>query len=520
MRSRLVVLSAGFVLWPGLACAQTSPSWTQLSLSTCRVEEFLAANPEHDGRGVVIAVMDTGVDPSIPGLTRTPDGEVKVIDVQDFSGQGDVELHRARLDAETGALVDYDEDGSPIHYTLPAMPDGGGEERRFWMGTLDEKRFVNSGVPDLNDNGSTDDEFPICVTALAGDGDDQALCLVDTNVDRSFADEKPLQNYRLNYDTFNLFRDKPEKQIIPVTFAVNIFLRQSKIVVVYDDGAHGTHVAGIAAGYRINDQDGFNGVAPGAKLMGLKIANSSVGGPSTTESMKRALEYAARFAREHNVPVVCNMSFGVESVIDGHSDIDKFVDKLLRKNPHLVFCTSAGNEGPGLSSVGTPSAATEAICVAALLAPDSARDVMGIDVDQPPVTGFSSRGGELDKPDFATPGWSTSTVPRYVTRGDYWAGTSMASPYAAGLCAVLISDTMARHPGAKIRAWDLRRALCLTARPVPDATALDVGYGMPDLPAAARLLDELLSQADGDPVIGYDISTPCPHCVEGKARAA
>jgi len=120
MRNPLVVLSAACVLWPGLACAQTSPSWTQLSLSTCRVEEFLAANPEHDGRGVVIAVMDTGVDPSIPGLTRTPDGEIKVIDAQDFSGQGDIELHRVRLDAETGTLVDYDDDGSPIHYTLPA----------------------------------------------------------------------------------------------------------------------------------------------------------------------------------------------------------------------------------------------------------------------------------------------------------------------------------------------------------------------------------------------------------------
>ena len=520
MRTRTILLFTALVLGSGLTCALAAPGWTQLSMSTCRVDDFLAANPERDGRGVVIAVLDTGVDPSIPGLTRTSNGEVKVIDVQDFSGQGDVELHRVRLDAEKGTLVDFDDDGAPIHYALPTLPGAGDEERRFWMGTLDEKRFINSDVPDLNDNGNTDDEFPVLVTALAGDGDDQALCFVDTNTDRSFADERSLQNYKLNFDTFTLFRDKPEKQIVPVTFALNIFLRQSKIVVVYDDGAHGTHVAGIAAGYRINDQEGFNGVAPGAKLMGLKIANNRVGGPSTTESMKQALEYAARFAREHDVPVVCNMSFGVESVIDGHSDIDKFVDKLLRKNPYLVFCTSAGNEGPGLSSVGTPAAATEAISVAALLAPESARDVMGIDIDHPLVTGFSSRGGEMDKPDLATPGWSTSTVPRYVKRGDYWAGTSMASPYAAGLCAVLISDALARHPGAKVRAWDLRRALCLTARPVLDATPLDVGYGMPDLPAASELLDKLLTQAADDPVIGYNISTPCPHGVGGKARAA
>ncbi|MFH0981787.1 MAG: S8 family serine peptidase, partial [Planctomycetota bacterium] len=521
MRSRIVVLWAGLAVWPNLSCAQTSPSWTQLSLSTCRVNEFLAAHPDHDGRGVVIAVMDTGVDPSVFGLTHTPDGAVKVIDVQDFTGQGDVELHRVQRDAEQGTLVDPDDDGSPIHYTLPALPpETAGEERRFWIGVFDEKTFINSDVPDLNDNGRTDDKFPVMVTALSGDGDDQALAFVDTNMDRSFADEKPLRNYKLNYDTFTLFRDQPEKQIVPVTFALNVFLRQSKVVVHYDDGAHGTHVAGIAAGYRINQQEGFNGVAPGAKLMSLKIGKNSVGGPSTTESFKRALEYAARYAREHDVPVVCNLSFGVESVLEGDSDIDQAIDDILRKNPHLIFCTSAGNEGPGVSTVGTPSAAAAVITVGAMLAPDSARDVMGITIDRPLITTFSSRGGELDKPDLATPGWSTSTVPRWVKEGDYWSGTSMASPYAAGLCAVLISDARARHPGCKPRAWDVRRALCLSARPVADATALDMGYGMPDLPAAADLLDRLMATAKDDPVIGYEVSTPCAHGHEGQARAA
>ena len=502
--------------------------WTQLSLSTCRVDEFLSARPSSDGRGVVIAVLDTGVDPSIPGLTRTPDGEVKVIDVQDFSGQGDIELHRVRVDEQTGKLVDYDDEGSPIHYELPpvlqpAAPGsrvGKYEERRFWFGFFDEAKFVNSGVSDLNDNGTTDDKFPVCITALTGDGDDQALCFVDTNLDRSFADEKPLRNYKLDYDTFTMFREKPERQIVPVTFAVNIFLRQAKVVVCYDDGAHGTHVAGIAAGYRINNQDGFNGIAPGAKIIGLKISQNAFGGPSTTESMKRALEYAARFARERGVQVVCNMSFGVESVIEGNSDIDKFIDGLLRKNPYLTFCTSAGNEGPGLSTVGTPAAATEAISVAAVLAVDTARDVMGFDLNEPVVTVFSSCGGELDKPDIAAPGWATSTVPRYVKRGDFWAGTSMASPYVAGLCAVLISDAMARHPDTRVRACDVRRALCLTARSVPGATPPAAGYGLPDLPAAADLLDKFVGTAEHDPVIGYDISTPCPHGHDGKARAA
>ena len=516
--SALLVLVGLCVSW---STAESQHGWTQLSLSTCGVDEFLRANPQSDGRGVVIAILDTGVDPSIPGLTRTPDGQVKVIDVQDFTGEGNIELHWVRLNEESGKLIEYDEDGAPIEYEPPTgLENRAGEERRWWFGVFDESKFVNSDQPDLNDNGETEDEFPVLVTALAGDGDDQAVCYVDTDMDRSFADEKPLRNYKLDYDTFTLHREEPENQIIPLTFAVNIFLRQAKVVVHFDDGAHGTHVAGLAAGYRINNQEDFHGVAPGAKLMSLKIGQNAIGGVSTTESMKKAFNYAARYAREHNVPVVCNMSYGVDSEIEGHSAIDKFVDNLLRENPYLVFCTSAGNEGPGLSTVGTPSAASECICVAALMAADTARDVAGWTIDEAVVTTFSSRGGELDKPDLAVPGWSTSTVPRWVRRGDFWAGTSMASPYAAGLCANLISDVLSRDSDAKVRACDVRRALQLSGSPTPDATVLDFGYGIPDLPQAAELLKKLVVAAEDDPVISYKISTPCPHGYAGRARAA
>jgi hypothetical protein len=96
----------------------------------------------------------------------------------------------------------------------------------------------------------------------------------------------------------------------------------------------------------------------------------------------------------------------------------------------------------------------------------------------------------------------------------------MASPYAAGLCAVLFSDAMARHPGVPVRVCDVRRALCLSGQPVPGASALDAGYGRPDLVKAAELLDKFVAASKGDPVIGYDISTPSPHAYKGKARAA
>lgn len=488
--------------------------WTQLSVSTCDVDQFQKAHPEADGKGIVIAVLDTGVDMGVAGLRTTPDGEAKVIDAQDFSGQGDVEITRAKWNDAGDKLIHYNDDGDPQFFTPPPAemrPDG----TTLWFGMLDESAYVNSSVSDVNDNGQFDDVFGICVISKDKGTDDDAICYVDTNSDRDFSDEKPLKNYKLDHDTFIFAREKKESQIVPLTIAVNIFMDEQKVVLHHDDGGHGTHVAGIAAGYGILGQDGFNGVAPGAKVISLKLgSNTLAGGSTTTGSMQAAFSYAAEYAREHNVTVVCNLSFGIDSVVEGHHTIDKFVDNLLVKNPNLIICTSAGNEGPGLSSVGTPAGAPAVISVAALLAKDTARDVPGLEIPHAVLTTFSSRGGELDKPDIATPGWMTSTVPVWNRRGDYWAGTSMASPYATGLCALLAQHVRDTHGVAPRADW-VKRALKNTAAPIPGFNALDYGAGIPNIMKAVAAIDEIVTKHKNDPLYDFSISTESPFTAGG-----
>lgn len=519
-RAKLGLLCFIFFVFHSMTAvdAQTDLPWSQLSLSTCKIDAYRRTNPKHDGRGIVIAILDTGVEMDVAGLQETSTGEIKVIDVQDFSSQGDVEIKRAIWNDRKDKIVHYADDGSPELFTPP--PDGlHPTGTTVWFGLLEEEAFRNSAVPDINDNGKKEDVFGVCVISQDDGTDDDAVCFVDTDGDRDFSNEKPLKNYKLVYDKFTFPRDKKEKQTKPLTIAVNVFVKKRKAIFHFDDGGHGTHVAGIAAGHRIQNQDGFDGVAPGAKIISLKIGhNSLAAGATTTGSKKKAFEYAARYAREHDVTVVCNLSYGIGSNREGHSDIDKFLDKLLRRNPNLIFCTSAGNAGPGLSSVGTPAAAHAVISVGAMLAADTAQDVRAERIADPQLTQFSSRGGELAKPDIAAPGMTTSTVPRWNERGDFYQGTSMASPYAAGMCAILAQRV--REAGSIPRADWVKQALMASADPVAGYTTLDYGAGVPDMVLAAEIIDGLSKRRANDPLYAFEVSTNSPLGVEGSGEAA
>jgi tripeptidyl-peptidase-2 len=66
--------------------------------------DFVEKNPKWDGRGVTVAIFDSGVDPGAAGLQTTSDGRPKIIDVVDCTGSGDVETIDVR-EVQQGVLT-------------------------------------------------------------------------------------------------------------------------------------------------------------------------------------------------------------------------------------------------------------------------------------------------------------------------------------------------------------------------------------------------------------------------------
>lgn len=88
-----------------------------------------------------------------------------------------------------------------------------------------------------------------------------------------------------------------------LNYAVDVMDAGRRVVLTVDSGAHGTHVAGIVAAY-YPDRPELNGVAPGAKLIGLKIGDTRIDSMETGTALVRALGAAI----ERGVTLI-NMSF-------------------------------------------------------------------------------------------------------------------------------------------------------------------------------------------------------------------
>lgn len=445
-----------------------------LALKDAGVDRFATDHPTWDGRGVLIAILDSGIDPSVAGLQTTTDGSPKILDLRDFSHEGHVALARVGRRGDTLIVGTRRLLGAA---TVAALSGAG----PIWGGTIAELPLGAPPAADLDGSGSINDTLAVIVVRAPSGW----VVFADTQEDGTLVNDRPVHDFAVARETFGWNRGGHPT---PVSLAVNLSdsLGTPQLDLYFDTSSHGTHVSGIAAGHSLYGVIGFDGVAPGARIIGLKISNDAHGGITVTGAIVRALDYAIAFAAARRLPLVVNLSFGVGNEIEGTARIDAMVDSVLEAHPDVVMTVAAANDGPALSTAGFPGSASRVLSIGAT-EPRVFAGAAPSDSAPSPLASFSSRGGELAAPDIVVPGVAYSTVPNFAVGEEQESGTSMASPYAAGLVARLLSAATAN--GRKVSAITVAQALRASATSATGSAVVDAGAGTPDLSAAWKWLD-------------------------------
>ncbi|RDY08828.1 Tripeptidyl-peptidase 2, partial [Mucuna pruriens] len=222
------------------------------------------------------------------------------------------------------------------------------------------------------------------------------------------------------------------------TYVVNVYNDGNVLSMVTDSSPHGTHVAGIATAFH-PEEPLLNGVAPGAQLISCKIGDSRLGSMETGTGLTRALIAAV----EHKCDLI-NMSYGEPTSLPDYGRFVDLVNEVVSKH-RLIFVSSAGKNGPALSTVGAPGV------------------LLVVDVDVC----------------LSAPGCAVAPVPTWtIQRHMLMNGTSMASPSACGGIALLISAMKAE--GIPVSPYSVRKALENTSIPIGDSPEdkLSTGQGL------------------------------------------
>ena len=273
-----------------------------------------------------------------------------------------------------------------------------------------------------------------------------------------------------------------DNTLLPVTYVENVPNTDSS-------SGHGTHVAGIVGGTGAMSGGKYEGVAPGANLIGYGSGAAiamldTIGG----------FDYALTHQQQYNIRVITN-SWGdtgdAGTDFDPYNPINIATKKLYDRGIVTVF--SAGNSGPDAKTIsGNYKKAPWVVTVAA-------GDKSGA------LASFSSRGEEgrggtvtvdgqtwnwLDQPTVTSPGVdiiSTRVIsplvalgatadaeyiePAYLPYYTTMSGTSMAAPHVAGIIALMLEANPLLSP------LEVKSILEKTATSMPDYTVWEVGAG-------------------------------------------
>ncbi len=265
----------------------------------------------------------------------------------------------------------------------------------------------------------------------------------------------------------------------------------------FQDGyGHGTFVAGLIAGDGASSGGQYEGEAPGADLVSIKVAGAN--GVTDLGTLILGLQWAVDNRLAYNIRVL-NMSLGFQPF---ESTVINPLDQAVQAawNSGIAVVASAGNAGPSNGTILSPGDDPLVITVGAL--DDMAQPVVADDE----MTNFSSAGPTSPdgwaKPDLVSSGRSVVSLaaPGSTIYDDYpsarigsgnfvGSGTSFSTAITSGAAALVLAVNPSLTPD------ELKARLLGTTSPGPVGNPFVDGHGALNAYAAATAGPMNLSQS-------------------------
>ena len=240
-----------------------------------------------------------------------------------------------------------------------------------------------------------------------------------------------------------------------------------------DAFGHGTHLAGVIAG-----------VAPGARLVNVKVADSD--GTTSLGRLLAGIDWVVRHGDHGALDVrVVNLAFGAEAEGSYRDDPLAFAAERAWQRG-VVVVAAAGNGGT--DSAGLDSPAHDPFVIAVGASDSNGTAELGDDA----VAAFSSRGSATRRPDVLAPGVAIVServaggfldeafpAARIGETGFRGSGTSQAAAVVSGAAAVLVGARPGLGPDA------VKALLRSRARPLMGVDSALQGAGVIDVAASA-----------------------------------
>ncbi|MEU0832776.1 S8 family serine peptidase [Streptomyces sp. NPDC005969] len=474
--------------------------------------DFVKEHPKADGRGVTIGILDSGVDLGHPALQKTTTGERKIVDWV------------------TATDPVSDRDGTWLRMTASVTGPTftiGGRTYSAPSGSYKIQLFSEAATKggdmagDLNRDGDTTDVWAVLYDPVDG------TVRVDLNNDADFTNDAVMKPYKDGHQVGYFGTDDPATEVVErIPFVV-----ETRKNVVYNaagdkadyvnigviESEHGTHVAGITAANGLFGGK-MNGAAPGAKIVSSR-ACTWTGGCTNIALMEGMTDLVVN----RGVDVV-NMSIGgLPALNDGNNARARLYKRLIDMyGVQLVI--SAGNNGPGVNTIGDPGLADHVISVGASVSKETWAANYGSNVTKKyDMMPFSSRGPREDggfTPTLTAPGAAINSTQTWLPGGpvkeagydlpagySMLQGTSMASPQAAGATALLLSAAKQQH--IELPPADLRTALTSSATHIEGVPAHAQGAGLINIVDAWKLIEK-----QGAPAHEYSVKAPVDTAID------